>query len=41
MSRNMRLENAGYTVMVTPFGYFDEFRIHVAGDSLEKVFKEF
>jgi hypothetical protein len=36
-----RLENAGYTVMLTPFGYFNEFRIHVAGDSLAKVFKEF
>jgi hypothetical protein len=36
-----RLENTGYTVMLTPFGYFNEFRIHVAGDSLAKVFKEF
>jgi hypothetical protein len=26
----VRLENAGYTVMVTPFGYFNEFRMHVA-----------
>lgn len=36
-----RLGNAGYHVMVTPFGYFNEFRMHVAGDSLAKVFKEF
>jgi len=36
-----RLENTGFTVMVTPFGYFNEFKIHVAGDSLAKVFKEF
>lgn len=36
-----RLERTGYSVMVTPFGYFNEFRMHVAGDSLAKVFKEF
>ncbi len=36
-----RLERTGYAVMTTPFGYFNEFRIHVAGDSLAKVFKEF
>ncbi len=36
-----RLENAGYTVMFTPFGYFNEFDIHVGGESLAKVFKEF
>jgi hypothetical protein len=36
-----RLERAGYKVMTTPFGYFNEFRIHVAGDSLARVFKEF
>ncbi len=36
-----RLERTGYTVMVTPFGYFNEFHMHVAGDSLAKVFKEF
>jgi hypothetical protein len=36
-----RLERAGYEVMQTPFGYFNEFRMHVAGDSLAKVFKEF
>ena len=36
-----RLERTDYQVMVTPFGYFNEFDIHVAGDSLAKVFKEF
>ena len=36
-----RLERADFVVMVTPFGYFNEFKIHVAGDSLAKVFKEF
>ena len=35
-----KLENAGYVVMCTPFGYFNEFRIHVGGESLAKVFKE-
>jgi hypothetical protein len=36
-----RLQRTGYTVMNTPFGYFNEFKMHVAGDSLAKVFKEF
>lgn len=36
-----RLERTGYAVMLTPFGYFNEFQMHVAGDSLAKVFKEF
>jgi len=36
-----RLERGGFQVMLTPFGYFNEFDIHVAGDSLAKVFKEF
>jgi hypothetical protein len=36
-----RLERTGYTVMSTPFGYFNEFRMHVEGDSLAKVYKEF
>ena len=36
-----RLERTGYAVMTTPFGYFNEFSIHVAGDSLAKVFKAF
>jgi hypothetical protein len=37
----IRLERTGHTVMQTPFGYFNEFKMHVAGDSLAKVFKEF
>jgi hypothetical protein len=36
-----RLERVGFQIMITPFGYFNEFNIHVAGDSLAKVFKEF
>jgi len=36
-----RLQNAGYTVMCTPFGYSNEFLIHVGGESLAKVFKGF
>ncbi|NUM37377.1 MAG: hypothetical protein HUU50_22775 [Candidatus Brocadiae bacterium] len=36
-----RLQRTGYSVMITPFGYFNEFRMHVAGDSLAKVYKEF
>jgi hypothetical protein len=36
-----RLERTDYKVTATPFGYFNEFSIHVAGDSLAKVFKEF
>ena len=35
-----RLQNAGHTVMCTPFGYFNQFKIHVGGESLAKVFKE-
>ena len=34
-----RLENTGYTVEMTPFGYLNEWKIHVAGESLAKVFK--
>ncbi len=36
-----RLERTDFQVMVTPFGHFNEFNLHVAGDSLAKVFKEF
>jgi len=36
-----RLDRTGYSVMLTPFGYFNEFKMHVSGDSLAKVFKEF
>ncbi len=34
-----RLEGTGYTVAETPFGYLNEWKLHVAGDSLAKVFK--
>ena len=37
----LRLERTGHEVNATPFGYFNEFDIHVAGDSLAKVYKEF
>lgn len=37
----LRLQRGGFCVMATPFGYFNEFTINVAGDSLAKVFKEF
>ena len=35
-----RLEAVGFTVGFTPFGYLNEWKLHVAGDSLAKVFKE-
>jgi hypothetical protein len=35
-----RLENSGYSVTMTPFGYLNEWKLHVAGPSLAKVFKE-
>ncbi len=35
-----RLRSVGFTVATTPFGYFNEFRVHVAGLSLAKVFVE-
>ncbi len=35
-----RLESAGYAVQETPFGYLNEWKIHVAGESLAKVFKD-
>lgn len=34
-----RLRNKGYDVFVTPFGYFLEFKLHVLGESLAKVWK--
>lgn len=34
-----RLTNKGYAVSVTLFGYFLEFKIHVLGESLTKVWK--
>ena len=36
-----RLMRTDYHVVQTPFGYFNEFVLHVAGDSLAKVYKEF
>lgn len=38
---NARLTRSGFTVIETPFGYLNEWKIHVAGESLAKVFKEF
>ncbi len=35
-----KLEGSGYKVAETPFGYQNEWKMHVAGDSLAKVFKE-
>ncbi len=35
-----RLERSGYTVGLTPFGYLNEWKLHVAGESLAKVYKE-
>ncbi|MBC7359788.1 MAG: hypothetical protein H5U10_14755 [Desulfacinum sp.] len=35
-----RLARTGFQVMETPFGYLNEWKIHVAGDSLAKVFKD-
>ena len=35
-----RLDESGYSVTVTPFGYLNEWKMHVAGESLAKVFKE-
>ena len=36
----LKLENSNYKVICTPFGYFNEFKIHVGGESLAKVFKD-
>jgi hypothetical protein len=35
-----RLEGALYSVYETPFGYLNEWKMHVSGESLAKVFKE-
>ncbi len=35
-----RLERTGYEVTLTPFGYLNEWKLHVAGESLAKVFKD-
>jgi len=34
-----RIESKGYSVTTTPFGYFLEFKLHVGGDSIDRVFK--
>ena len=35
-----RLASVGFTVHETPWGHFNEFRMHVEGPSLAKVYKE-
>jgi hypothetical protein len=35
-----RLSNSGFEIIETPFGFLNEWKIHVAGDSLAKVFKD-
>jgi len=35
-----RLKRTNYEIFITPFGYLNEWRIYVAGESLAKVFKE-
>ena len=35
-----RLRGVDYDVTVTPYGYFTEFKLHVAGESMGKVFVE-
>ena len=35
-----KLLNVGYELYETPFGYLNEWKMHVAGDSLAKVFKD-
>jgi hypothetical protein len=35
-----RLINNGFSVSETPFGYLNEWKMHVAGESLAKVFKD-
>jgi hypothetical protein len=37
---SQRLRGAGYSVWLTPFGYFCEWDLSVYGDSLAKVWKE-
>jgi predicted deacetylase len=39
-SAKERLSGSGFTVIETPFGYLNEWKIHVAGESLAKVFKD-
>ena len=40
MDVRQRLASNGYSVATTPFGYLNEWKLHVAGESLAKVFKE-
>jgi hypothetical protein len=35
-----RLQRAGFEVFETPFGWQNEWKLHVSGESLAKVFKE-
>ncbi len=35
-----RLRGVGYEVLETPWGFFNEFRMHVEGPGIAKVFKE-
>lgn len=35
-----RLLKSGFDITETPFGFLNEWKIHVAGDSLAKVFKD-
>ncbi len=35
-----RLQRAGYDVVETPFGWRNEWKLHVSGESPAKVFKE-
>lgn len=39
-SMRERLEGSDYEVQVTPYGYFNEFKLHVAGESMGKVWVE-
>ncbi|WP_456431336.1 threonyl-tRNA synthetase editing domain-containing protein [Thermosulfuriphilus sp.] len=39
-SVRQRLERAGFLVHETPFGYLNEWKMHVGGESLAKVFKD-
>ena len=36
----IRLERTGFEVFETPFGWQNEWKLHVGGESLAKVFKE-
>jgi hypothetical protein len=36
----LKLKNVGYAIHETPFGYLNEWKMHVAGESLAKVFKD-